>query len=69
MDSPALRPLDQEEQTAAMSLREIFDVIWNYPIPWLWILGGIAAVYGIVAFIILIIGLQIRKDEKNAPKP
>ena len=52
-----------------MSLHQIFDYVWNFPIPWLWIfivLGSLVAVFvGIAATI----AQQIRKEERNDKKP
>lgn len=39
-----------------MSLHEVFDYVWNYPIPWFWILAGLGGLYllailvGIIAY-------------------
>jgi hypothetical protein len=36
-----------------MSLHHIFDYVWNAPIPWLWILGGFAALW-VLGFLIVL---------------
>ena len=45
-----------------MSLREIFDFIWNYPIPWLTIIGGFVILWAVVIggglLLLAIIGKQ-----------
>jgi len=52
-----------------MSLHQIFDAIWNFPIPWLWILGMIGAVVAVLVLIAAFIGNEIRKEGRNVPKP
>jgi uncharacterized membrane protein YkvI len=48
-----------------MSLHEIFDHVWNFPIPWLWILGGIGAVW----FVVFVVGLVIVRDIRKEDRP
>jgi hypothetical protein len=45
-----------------MSLREIFDYVWNFPVPWLWVLGAIAAIWVIVFVVGAIIARDISKS-------
>jgi hypothetical protein len=45
-----------------MSLHEIFDYVWNAPIPWLWIFGAIGAIWLAVFVFGLIIANDIRKE-------
>jgi hypothetical protein len=48
-----------------MSLHEIFDHIWNFPIRWLWILGAIGAIW----FVVFIVGLIIANEVREEGRP
>ena len=52
-----------------MSLHEIFDSVWNWPIPWLWIFGAIGSVWLVVFVFGAIVANGIRKEGRKAPKP
>jgi hypothetical protein len=54
---------------ATQSLHEIFDHIWNWPIPWLWIFGAIGSVWLLVFVFGLIVANGIRKEGQNIHKP
>lgn len=52
-----------------MSLHDLFDAVWNFPIPWLWIFGVIGGLWLVFFAVMAIIGLQIKKEEQNVKKP
>jgi hypothetical protein len=48
-----------------MSLHEIFDYIWNFPVPSLWILGGVGGTWLMTLVVGLIIASEIRKEGRK----
>ena len=52
-----------------MSLHQIFDYLWNFPIPWLWIFGAIGAIWLLVIVVGLVVASDIRKEGRNDRKP
>jgi len=48
-----------------MSLHNIFDFFWNFPIPWFWIIGAIGAIWFVVFVVGAIIARDIRKEGRS----